>query len=114
MGVSEVGITKNIFENIAKLITKQEDKQIIGLAQNETTERKSAAIIGKSINNADKIYNFCKIRGNAFIQKQIEHRNGRVYMRSKKRNLILIKHRGEGRVVVNNINHGKFDGMYHI
>ncbi|MBS3157764.1 hypothetical protein J4206_00580 [Candidatus Woesearchaeota archaeon] len=107
-----MGITKNIFENITKLITKQEDKQIIDIA-----EKKDARIKfnkGSSINSADKIYNFCKIRGNAFIQKQIEHRNGRVYMRSKKRNLILIKHRGEGRVEVNNINHGKFDGMYHI
>ena len=107
--MSEVGITR-IFENITKLITKQEEKQIIDIAAKKTMIKGA----NSGINNADKIFNFCKIRGNAFIQKQIEHRNGRVYMRSKKRNLILIKHRGDARVVVNNIDHSKFDGMYHI
>ena len=63
---------------------------------------------------ADNIYNFCKIKGNAFIQKQIEHRHGRVFMRSKKRNLILVRQKRESRVFVNNINHETFDGMYHL
>lgn len=104
----------NIFENITKLITKQkEEKQIIDIIGKDNSAIKGKSTIS-GINNADKIYNFCKIRGNAFIQKQIEHRNGRVYMRSKKRNLILIKHRGDARVEVNDINHSNFDGMYHI
>ncbi len=111
--MSEVGITK-IFENITKLITKQDEKQIIDIAAKKTAMNGRSETLGIKSNNADKIFNFCKIRGNAFIQKQIEHRNGRVYMRSKKRNLILIKHRGDARVEVNNINHSNFDGMYHL
>ena len=85
--------TSQIAENISQIISKVD-------------------VINKGINN--NVYNFCKIKGNAFIQKQIEHKNGRIFMRSKKRNLILIKPRGESRVIVNNINHGKFDGMYHL
>ena len=97
----------NIFENITKLITTQkEEKIIIDMPGNLGNNNKSGSKIA-----ADRKFNFCKIKGNAFIQKQIEHRNGRVYMRSKKRNLIFIKHRGDARVIVNNV---KFDGMYHL
>ncbi len=101
----------NLFENITKLITTQKEEKIIidmpgSLGNNIINKNNSGSKIA-----ADRMFNFCKIKGNAFIQKQIEHRNGRVFMRSKKRNLILIKHRGDSRVVVNNV---KFDGMYHI
>jgi hypothetical protein len=54
--------------------------------------------------------NFCKIRNNALIHRQTISKDGLMFMRAKRRNMMVVKNKGSD-VVVNNVD---FDGMYHL
>lgn len=40
--------------------------------------------------------NFMRIRNNVFMHRQIERRNGRIFMRAKTRPLIILRSAGNG------------------